>query len=86
MGANLRLSLPVDARDYSGAAHTLADLGVRFARLTSNNPAKIQQVKIGGVTVADRVPLQANPTEHNRAYLARKRDCLGHLISLVVET
>ena len=38
--ANLRLGLPVDARDYNVAAAILRDLGVRRIRLLSANPNK----------------------------------------------
>ena len=39
--ANLKLGLPVDAREYSVAAQLLDDLGVRSVRLLTNNPAKV---------------------------------------------
>ncbi len=36
--ANVRLGLPVDARDYADAADVLASLGVRSIQLLTNNP------------------------------------------------
>jgi 3,4-dihydroxy 2-butanone 4-phosphate synthase/GTP cyclohydrolase II len=78
--ANLELGLPVDSREYVNAAQMLADLGVSSVRLLTNNPAKITGLDGFGVTVNGRTPLPGVVTEHNRRYLAAKRDRLGHQI------
>jgi 3,4-dihydroxy 2-butanone 4-phosphate synthase/GTP cyclohydrolase II len=78
--ANLELGLPVDAREYVNAAQMLVDLGVRSIRVLTNNPAKMTGLDGFGVEVLDRVPLPVIVTEHNRRYLAAKRDRLGHQI------
>lgn len=57
--ANVALGLPVDARDYASAAAVLRRLGVRRARLLTNNPAKIEALSRHGVDVIERVPLEA---------------------------
>ncbi|MEV6099373.1 bifunctional 3,4-dihydroxy-2-butanone-4-phosphate synthase/GTP cyclohydrolase II [Nocardia sp. NPDC051981] len=76
--ANVRLGLPIDARDYGAAARILADLGVRSVRLLSNNPAKQSGLQANGIAVHARIPLQTPPTEHNVHYLATKRDRMSH--------
>ncbi|MBX6766886.1 MAG: GTP cyclohydrolase II, partial [Actinomadura rubrobrunea] len=78
--ANLELGLPADARDYSDAAHMLRDLGVRSVRVLTNNPRKLAGLDGFGVRILGREPLPAFVTEHNRRYLAAKRDRLGHRI------
>ncbi len=78
--ANTELGLPVDAREYSGGAQMLADLGVRSVRLITNNPAKVTGLAAGGVDIAGRVPLAPAVTPHNLRYLLTKRDRLGHQI------
>jgi 3,4-dihydroxy 2-butanone 4-phosphate synthase/GTP cyclohydrolase II len=75
--ANLRLGLPVDAREYSVAAQLLDDLGVRSIRLLTNNPAKVDALAAHGFGVI-RIPLPPLTTQHNLRYLTPKRDRLGH--------
>jgi len=75
--ANLRLGLPVDAREYSVAAQLLDDLGVRSVRLLTNNPAKVDALVAHGFGVT-RIPLPPLTTPHNLRYLTTKRDRLGH--------
>jgi 3,4-dihydroxy 2-butanone 4-phosphate synthase/GTP cyclohydrolase II len=75
--ANLKLGLPVDAREYSVAAQILGDLGVRSVRLLTNNPAKVDALAQHGFGVI-RIPLSTLATPHNQRYLATKRDRLGH--------
>jgi len=79
--ANLELGLPVDARDFSVAAHLLCDLGVKSVRLLTNNPAKVDGLVAHGVGV-ERVALPPMATPHNLRYLTAKRDRLGHSIDL----
>ena len=63
-------------------AHILKDLGVKSVRLLTNNPAKVAGLESNGVAVSERVQLQISAGEHNRLYLATKRDKLGHLLDL----
>jgi 3,4-dihydroxy 2-butanone 4-phosphate synthase/GTP cyclohydrolase II len=76
--ANLDLGLPADAREYGAAAAVLADLGVERLRLLTNNPAKVDGLSAHGMTVTDREALVVATTEHTAAYLAAKRDRMGH--------
>jgi 3,4-dihydroxy 2-butanone 4-phosphate synthase/GTP cyclohydrolase II len=78
--ANLELGLPADARDYGTGAQILADLGVRSMRLLTNNPAKRAGLEGYGLTISERVPLEIEPNDHNRAYLQTKADRMGHTL------
>jgi len=78
--ANLELGLPADLRDYGIGAQILVDLGLSSIRLLTNNPKKIVGLEGYGLTVTDQVPIEHQPTEHNREYLRAKRDRMGHLL------
>ena len=80
--ANLMLGHQADERDYTIAALILRDLGVRSVRLLTNNPAKIGSLQELGVPVMARVPLQANVTLENAAYLQTKAQRMSHLLDL----
>jgi 3,4-dihydroxy 2-butanone 4-phosphate synthase/GTP cyclohydrolase II len=80
--ANVRLGFKPDLRDYGIGAQILRDLGVRKMRLLTNNPKKIIGLEGYGLEVVERVPIEMVPTTRNRAYLATKRDKLGHLLTL----
>ena len=77
--ANHAMCLPEDARDYRVAAEMLLDLGVRRARLLTNNPAKTEGLERYGVEVVERVPLVISPNPSNVGYLRTKRQKMGHL-------
>ena len=78
--ANEALGFPADARSYEAGAQVLADLGLSSIRLITNNPQKIDCLKEYGLKVAERVPLNVEPNEHNRRYLETKKEKMGHLI------
>jgi 3,4-dihydroxy 2-butanone 4-phosphate synthase/GTP cyclohydrolase II len=84
--ANLALGFKPDLRDYGIGAQILRDLGVRKMRLLTNNPKKIVGLEGYGLEVVERVPIEMAPTSRNRAYLATKRDKLGHLLTLTPGT
>ncbi len=75
--ANAALGLPVDARDYGGAAAILIELGLRGVRLMTNNPDKVTALEAAGISV-ERVPVTALPTVENSSYLETKIVRLGH--------
>ena len=81
--ANLALGLPVDKRDYGIGSQILADLGVREMRLITNNPKKIFGLEGYGLKIVGRVPLQTEPTDHNKHYMNTKRSKLGHILDEV---
>jgi GTP cyclohydrolase II/3,4-dihydroxy 2-butanone 4-phosphate synthase/GTP cyclohydrolase II len=78
--ANRRLGFADDARRYDIAAAILRDLGVCRVALMTNNPRKVQGLVDGGIDVAQRIALKAEPNEHNADYLAVKAKKMGHAL------
>ncbi|MEP6589805.1 MAG: bifunctional 3,4-dihydroxy-2-butanone-4-phosphate synthase/GTP cyclohydrolase II [Gemmatimonadota bacterium] len=79
--ANERLGFKADLRDFGIGAQILRDLGLTTLRVMTNNPRKLVGLEGYGLEIVERVPLVAATTEENRAYLATKRDKLGHLLA-----
>jgi 3,4-dihydroxy 2-butanone 4-phosphate synthase/GTP cyclohydrolase II len=77
--ANLALGHGVDERDFADAVAILGDLGISSVRLLTNNPAKVETLRSSGIAT-EVISLSANPNPHNIAYLAAKRERLGHRI------
>jgi GTP cyclohydrolase II len=78
--ANRRLGYADDARTYDDAVAILKGLSISQVRLLTNNPQKVQSLRDAGIEVAEVVPCVTAPTEHNRLYLAAKKERMGHLI------
>jgi 3,4-dihydroxy 2-butanone 4-phosphate synthase / GTP cyclohydrolase II len=78
--ANLQLGLPADLRDYGIGAQILVDLGLSSIRILTNNPKKIIGLEGYGLQVTDQVPIEHQPTPHNREYLRAKKERMGHLL------
>ena len=76
--ANERLGLPVDLRDYGIGAQILVDLGLSSIRILTNNPKKIRGLEGYGLSVADQIPIEHAPNEHNASYLRTKAERMGH--------
>jgi 3,4-dihydroxy 2-butanone 4-phosphate synthase/GTP cyclohydrolase II len=79
--ANLELGLPADARHFAMEAQILNDLKVSSVRLLTNNPLKIDSLRLFGVEVVDREPLVAGVNGDNKGYMTAKVDRLGHLLA-----
>lgn len=79
--ANLQLGLPADDRDYAVAYQILKHLGIQAIRMLTNNPLKIASLERYGI-IAERVPLEIEPTDENRGYLTTKKQKLGHLLAI----
>ncbi len=77
--ANLRLGFAGRRARLRGRG---ADVGESVAqtriRLLTNNPRKVAALEAEGIEVVEQVPLKVGEGEHNRAYLATKRDRSGH--------
>jgi GTP cyclohydrolase II len=76
--ANVRLGFEDDERDFAVAAGMLAALSQTRIRLLTNNPRKVAALTARGIEVTGVVPLRIGAGEHNRHYLATKRDRSGH--------
>jgi len=83
--ANLELGFPADPRDYGIGAQILVDLGVRSMRLLTNNPSKRAGLEGYGLSIAERIPLETDPTPENIGYLRTKREKMGHLLEALPE-
>jgi 3,4-dihydroxy 2-butanone 4-phosphate synthase/GTP cyclohydrolase II len=77
--ANLEMGHKPDERHYGIDAQILNDLKVSSIRLLTNNPEKIDQLRLLGVDIVDRVPLWVGRNGHNQRYLDTKAEKLGHL-------
>lgn len=78
--ANIALGRAADERDYSTAAHILADLKIEQVRLITNNPAKCEGLRRCGIKVVERLPARSIHTLENRSYLKAKKERMGHLL------
>ncbi len=78
--ANTALGFPVDGRDYSAAVSILEDLGISEARVITNNPEKLRQLRDRGFRVMEQVPLVVGVGSFNEGYLEAKRDRMGHIL------
>ncbi|UOG76968.1 bifunctional 3,4-dihydroxy-2-butanone-4-phosphate synthase/GTP cyclohydrolase II [Hymenobacter tibetensis] len=78
--ANVELGFGVDERDYGVGAQILRDLGISKMRLLSNNPRKRTGLVGYGLEIVESVAIEIEPNEHNKSYLATKRDKMGHTI------
>ncbi len=81
--ANEHLGFKPDQRDYGIGAQILRDLGVTSMRLLTNNPRKFVGLEGYGLSVAETIGLEVEPTETARRYLKTKKDKLGHRLTLV---
>jgi len=77
--ANLRLGLPVDARDYGEAAAVLTALGVRSVSLLTNNPAKVDGLRAAGIAVEAVLPIPTAANVRNLDYLRTKTVRMRHV-------
>jgi GTP cyclohydrolase II len=77
--ANEQLGFAADLRNYELPVAILQYFGLKSVRFMSNNPEKIAALEAGGIEVAERVPMVAEPVEQRDFYLKTKRDRMGHL-------
>jgi 3,4-dihydroxy 2-butanone 4-phosphate synthase/GTP cyclohydrolase II len=77
--ANHVLGLPADARDYGDAAAVVTMLGIRSARLLTNNPSKVSGLRKYGIAITDVVGLRTVAHPRNAAYLSTKSQRMGHI-------
>lgn len=80
--ANEQLGFRPDERQYDLAAKMLKQLGVRRVALLTNNPDKISQLRLDGIEIARRVPLEIQPNRYDQRYLTTKKEKFHHLLTL----
>src|SRR5204862_1533301 len=80
--ANQHLGFPTDRRTFADAAACLRALGVRSARLLSNNPEKARALADAGIHVLRVVGLPTAAHTRNVRYLTTKQDLLGHRVPM----
>jgi 3,4-dihydroxy 2-butanone 4-phosphate synthase/GTP cyclohydrolase II len=77
--ANQRLGFVPDLRDYGIGAQILKDLHLSRIRFMTNNLTKVVGLQGFGLEIAERIPLEVEPTEENEAYLKTKQEKLSHV-------
>jgi len=80
--ANEELGFEADLRNYGIGAQILADIGVGKMRLLTNNPKKMVGLQGYGLSIVEQVPIEIEPNEFNRCYLACKKLKMGHLLNI----
>lgn len=80
--ANTQLGFKADERHYEVAAQMLKELGVREIDLLTNNPDKINQLKLDGIRVNRRLPLEIAPNSYDQKYLETKKQKFHHMLNL----
>lgn len=78
--ADAALGFEHDERTYGTAIAMLRALGISKVRLMTNNPAKLDALRLGGMEVVERIPLIAPETAENSRYLYAKAARGGHLL------
>ncbi len=78
--ANEQLGFEADLRDYKLPAAILQYFGVAAVRLLSNNPDKLRALEEAGISIAERISIEAMPHQARERYLQTKRERMGHLI------
>lgn len=76
--ANLHLGHKADERDYGVGANILHSLGIKNMRLMTNNPVKRIGLEGYGIKVSEIVPIEIEPNEYNKRYMATKKTRMGH--------
>ncbi|HXM47703.1 MAG TPA: 3,4-dihydroxy-2-butanone-4-phosphate synthase [Pyrinomonadaceae bacterium] len=82
--ANRALGFEDDSRDFGLSVAILRELGLGRVRLLTNNPNKVRALADGGIE-AEQLSCEAVPNSHSLAYLATKKEKMGHALSLETE-
>jgi 3,4-dihydroxy-2-butanone 4-phosphate synthase/GTP cyclohydrolase II len=79
--ANYALGFDADCRDFHLPVEILKSLQVDCVRLLTNNPQKVRAMRDAGIVVV-QIACETAPTSHSFAYLATKKDRMGHTLTL----
>lgn len=80
--ANIALGFEEDLREYYIGSQILRDIGVKTLRLMTNNPDKVYQISDYGIEVVERVSIEIDATEFDKAYLRTKQEKMGHYLNI----
>jgi len=80
--ANHQLGFEDDLRRYDVAVEMLKDLGLNDIDLLTNNPKKMEDITLGGITVHARKAIELTPRDENIDYLKTKKEKMGHWLNL----
>lgn len=78
--ANLALGFPADMRNFNIAAAILKDLKINKIKLMTNNPEKINDLKLKGIDIVERIPIEISYSESCSSYMKTKKDKMGHIL------
>jgi 3,4-dihydroxy 2-butanone 4-phosphate synthase/GTP cyclohydrolase II len=78
--ANVKLGFEADERDFAVAARMLEVIGFPRVKLLTNNPIKVKTLQECGIEVAERLSVQVPHDPFAEAYLATKKEKMGHLL------
>jgi GTP cyclohydrolase II len=76
--ADRYLGFSADERDFGPAVAMLKQLGISQIHLLTNNPAKVDAMRRGGLAVVDRIDLLAPVNPFNARYVETKHLRAGH--------
>ncbi len=80
--ADAELGLAEDHRRYEAAVAMLRLLDISKVAVYTNNPTKIAGLKLGGIEVEARAPVNGRVTAENENYLRTKTLRAGHMMDL----
>ncbi|OIP55226.1 MAG: GTP cyclohydrolase II [Helicobacteraceae bacterium CG2_30_36_10] len=75
--ANHQLGFRADERTYEMVTTILHHFNIHKIKLLTNNPDKINS--ISDIEIVERIPIIMESNKYNEAYLATKKDEMGHL-------
>lgn len=78
--ANVKLGFAPDARDYFLASQILKFYQIDTINLLTNNPHKIENLAVYGISVQKRVPIAMVPNVVNDEYLQVKKTKFHHIL------
>lgn len=84
--ANLNLGFDDDERDYGVGAQILRNLDIQNIKLITNNPRKRVGLEGYGIRIIENIPLEIQPNPFNSFYLQTKRDKMGHLFHIPLDS
>lgn len=79
--ANRILGFEDDYRDYGSVSEILKHLQVKSLQLMTNNPRKVEQLKMHGVAISSRIPIIMETNEFSDLYVKMKGARMGHVLT-----